>query len=1719
MTISRTTIELVSKVLSASDEKVLVTRFALALGTALTPFALAADTLPTGGTVVHGTAQINAPSAGTLTIDQSSDRAVLNWDGFSIGVGNQVNINQPNANSAILNRVTGSATSEIHGNLNANGRVFVVNPNGIFIGPTGNVHAGGFVASTLDIRTDDFVTGNTVFEGNGSSATVENAGNIQVVTGGYAALIGGKVKNSGVIQAPLGFVGLGSGERITLDLAGDGFLQVALPTNSEDDGVDALIENSGTIQANGGTVQISAATARNAARHAINLSGVVEARSVSGRNGRVTLGGGSGGKVTISGSVRTKTYRPAIQVTQSSRPLARPERGGDITITGRDISLTGAELDASGVNGGGNIRIGGNQAGAPGLPTAETLTVTEGSIILADAITQGDGGRVILWSDDTTRFAGDISATGGELGGDGGFAEVSGKLNLSFTGRADLRAPFGKWGELLLDPTDITIVDVIVNPLNELSAASVEAQLGLGDFTINTSTTLADQGQFGSIFVNEALTWTTGSTLTLTADNDIDINAPITAPNGGLTLASFGVDGGIGPAIGTITPSTAADIDVGQFVLTAGVWFQLGAGVADFNANNFVLPPQATLGTTGFLRAQGGAGVSPDPFQIFDVYGLQGMGTVNGGAADFVLANDIDVAAEGANNWFSLDLTANGFTNEGFVPYGYNGIFDGQRNEIQNLFVRQYPVASGNVAPAGLFSAIGDDAIISNLSIVDADIGGGIAGVLAGIDGSALTSGVFVSGTVETYGPAGGGLAGQVPFGDISDVSADVIVTDAIDPSDMSLTAASEVDLGGLIGSTAFSEIDRVKSTGSVTSTFALEANIGGLVGQNGVQSAITDAYSSASVTAANTTPFAEAQIGGLVGDNETGTPGGTIVNGLSTGLVTVGPGYCVGCVSVGGFVGADDPFNESILSSFYNIETSGQPLSGQNGETFGSTNGAGQFEGVFTETTASLADVDAFIFAALVSGWNFGTTWAIPQDGIDHARLYTVDPVITALEQTPPVGSFQYNGSTTGFSAPGDYFGGPLQYLFGPLGDTGDLTVMDDQIILSGANVGAQTFRYPTAFTSDLAQTFDVRSFNNDVTITPAPLTVTVGTAQKDYGDVLTFGQVPFTAATLFGTDTITGGVVDSIGNTTTAAVSQADIPLTLTNLTGTGLGNYAITIVPGSLRINGRPLTVSVDDGTKTYGDTLSFNGDEFTVAGLVNDDTLDTLNITSDGALADAQVIDNPFAILGSDPVGSGLDNYNITIVPGELTVTPAPLIITADDQDKPFGTEFVFTGNEFTVTGLLNADSVDSATLTSDGADADAPLNPAGVAVFISDPNGTGLENYDITLVNGVMFVGPGNLIITANDQTKVYGTTFTFDGSEFTVTGLAEGDSVDSVTLTSDGAIGTAQVSDGPFAIVASDPIGTGLEQYTLFFDNGSFTIVPAPLTVTANDQTKPQGVELTFDGTEFTTEGLQNGDTVDTAVLTSDGAAAAAQIVDSPFDILVGAVTGSGLDNYEIATVNGLLTVENLITPPEINPIPPGGNSLPNPTDIISIGFPGGGGITGNVQNDPGVGPQQDLPDAQQTLDVVDTISTELELAVQSCGSADQDFTNYMACLSESLDTYANALDEIANDLPAGLETVSATIRTASQEVKAATARATRRLASATSEAERRAIRRDAITEARNAISTAKEEIRKSISLIRADDPEVQAIQQRTGARIVQAFDTVDTALVRAVEL
>lgn len=257
--------------------------------TLITAPALAAD-LPTGGQIVAGSGQIHR-SGNTLTVTQHSDRLATDWQDFSIGKGHRVDFVQPSASSVALNRVLGSDVSVIQGALNANGQIFLINPNGVLFTPTAQVDVGGLVASTLEISTEDFLNGNYRFSGD-STAAVTNQGQIQAATGGTVALIAARIENTGSIEANGGQVLLGAGRTLTLDLGGPVKLEV------EEGALEALIHQGGAIRADGGLVYLTAGAAEELTTAVINHTGITEANALAVDETRRNLPDGRHGSGT-----------------------------------------------------------------------------------------------------------------------------------------------------------------------------------------------------------------------------------------------------------------------------------------------------------------------------------------------------------------------------------------------------------------------------------------------------------------------------------------------------------------------------------------------------------------------------------------------------------------------------------------------------------------------------------------------------------------------------------------------------------------------------------------------------------------------------------------------------------------------------------------------------------------------------------------------------------------------------------------------------------------------------------------------------------------------------------------------------------------------------------------------------------------------------------------------------------------------------------------------------------------------------------------------------------------------------------------------------------------------------------------------------------------------------------------------------------------------------
>ncbi|MGH8795688.1 MAG: filamentous hemagglutinin N-terminal domain-containing protein, partial [Caldimonas sp.] len=413
---------------------------------ALLAMSGAACALPNGATVVAGQATVQNPTPTQQVVTQGSAKAIIDWRGFSIAAGERVRFDQPSSSAVLLNRVTGYDPSSILGQMQSNGRVFLLNPYGVVFGAGARIDVGGLVASSLSLTNADFLAGRYNLGSNDATAPVQrgavrNDGTISAPNG-IVVLAAPQVTNAGTIEANGGRVGLAAANSVLVDVEGDGL--VFFQTSAGD--ATNRLEQLGRIQADGGSIEMHAAARASFADSVLNLSGVVQAKSLGNRNGRIVIDGGDAGVTRVSG-----------QLDASGR--AAGESGGVVTLQGAAILVDrSAQIDASGAQGGGSVRIGGDFHGAgTDIRNAQITAIAPGATISADALGNGDGGSVVVWSDHTTRYYGAISARGGSAGGNGGSVEVSGKEILEFRGAVDTRAPHGSNGTLLLDPADIVI--------------------------------------------------------------------------------------------------------------------------------------------------------------------------------------------------------------------------------------------------------------------------------------------------------------------------------------------------------------------------------------------------------------------------------------------------------------------------------------------------------------------------------------------------------------------------------------------------------------------------------------------------------------------------------------------------------------------------------------------------------------------------------------------------------------------------------------------------------------------------------------------------------------------------------------------------------------------------------------------------------------------------------------------------------------------------------------------------------------------------------------------------------------------------------------------------------------------------------------------------------------------------------------------------------------
>ena len=415
----------------------------------------------------------------------------------------------------------------------------------------------------MDEQSNDFMSGRYVLNNSKGTGDVSNEGSIEA---NNVALAGANIENSGTIRAKAGTVSLASGETMTVDFTGDGLMRFATDSITTK---ETSIENSGSIEA--GEVSLSIATANDVFSGVINTTGIITAQRADGTGGRVSLkakeikqsgsintDGTTGGEVTITAD-RKVTIEGGI--TAKGTGNTKQATGGKITATAdtTEVKAT-ASIDASGETGGGEVLIGGGWQGQDkSIRNAKTTDVEKGATIKANANTTGDGGTIVVWSDNTTTYYGDIEARGGKKEGNGGKAEVSGKEHLLMRGTADLRATNGETGTLLLDPGTVSIcygadAGCTASRMDTFTDDGIQTMLMSANVDIETSAASTGDEDI-NIEDDVSITWSANS-LNLNAGNNINLNGSTLDASGGGTLAlTFGNMLSLGSATlsGTIT--------------------------------------------------------------------------------------------------------------------------------------------------------------------------------------------------------------------------------------------------------------------------------------------------------------------------------------------------------------------------------------------------------------------------------------------------------------------------------------------------------------------------------------------------------------------------------------------------------------------------------------------------------------------------------------------------------------------------------------------------------------------------------------------------------------------------------------------------------------------------------------------------------------------------------------------------------------------------------------------------------------------------------------------------------------------------------------------------------------------------------------------------------------------------------------------------------------
>ncbi|VZR93019.1 MBG domain-containing protein [Pseudomonas aeruginosa] len=1415
-------------------------RFVLAASSTLM-FAIAsinaAMAAPTGAQFNPNEIKISQQGKTTL-IDQSTQRAIINWKGFDVSADEAVRFNQPGVTSSTLNRVTAGQESVIAGRISAPGQVIIYNSNGVVFSGSAKVDVGSLITTTANISDEHFRQGKLIFDQPGNpDARIVNDGSISVAEKGLAAFVAPSVANNGVINARLGTVAMAAGNAATIDLYGDGLVSIAVtdPVTRKPQDAQALVSNGGAIQADGGSVLITAEQASRVVDNAVNLSGVILARGTEVREGSVALVSKSGdiqvaGKIDVSG----------------------PKSGGDVLVSGQQVALAStASIDARGAAQGGSVRIGGDFQGRGELPRAKNATLAKGASIDVSATGKGNGGLAVVWSDGNTRMDGRILARGGAQGGNGGLVETSGKVNLSIADSAyvSVAAPYGNGGTWLLDPTTLRIVasggtsgsvggangasgDATVN------ASVVTGALAGGKVTLSASDRLSVEAPLITSNLGGA---SRGLELIATGPaGAVDISAPILFRNGSLAIRAGGnisfLSGG--------TPQTSGIVDLGSGTLwmqtsTAGKISQQ-AGTALIAANlagragsidlaswdNYAgnLALQTFNGTLKY-RQSNATGVTTSG-TVFDPFINQSMTGTAQNIVSSVGTRILEANSVGTTGNYTLTADGNSeFDRLVFTALPYrrvSGSASFPTNDSSDYLVTnlRYQVNGSNVtatpnggAPSGFTVAAGNGSVTTWT---------GNWGTSWGVKGFGGVIGV----TDELQYDVGTGLTEELIFGlggktSRVDTRLDLFMREGAFNSfaeraqvEMFKTTTTAGDILSRQQTATLTANDATRVYGDVNPT--LTATMSGINAIDAyVNSQFNDLYqATASTTATQASNVGQYAITGNANGSEYFSQRYQLVR--QDGKLTVTPAQLIVSADAKTKVYGDaDPTLTYQVSGLKNSDTAAGVLSGNLGRVAGENVGNyGILQGGLGLNTA-----------------NYTLSYVGNDLRITPAQLNVIaDAKTKVYGDLDPALTYQVSGLKRGDTAGAVLNGGSLSRVAG------------ENVGVYGINQGGLGL---------VSSNYTLNYQGNNLTITKALLNVIADAKTKVYGDAdpaLTYQVSGLKNGDTAGAVLNGGGLSRVAGeNVGVYGINQGDLAL--------NSGNYDLSYQGNNLTITKALLNVIADAKTKVYGDadpSLTYQ-----VSGLKNGDTAGA--VLNGGGLVrvSGENVGNYAIQQGGLGLVSG--NYDLAYQGNNLTITKALLNVIADGKTKVYGD--ADPSLTYQVSGLKNGDTA-GAVLNGGGL---VRVSGENVGNYAIQQGGLGLVsgNYDLAYQGNNLTITKALLNVIADGKTKVYGDA---DPSlTYQVSGLKNGDSAGSI-LTG-GLNRAAGENVGVYGINQGD-LALNSGNYDLSYQGNNLTITKALLNVIADAKTKVYGdadPALTYQ-----VSGLKNGDTAG-AVLNGGG--------------------------------------------------------------------------------------------------------------------------------------------------------------------------------------------------------------------------------------------------------